>query len=439
MGLCMSLIGALVQRAHRDPSAVVLELRVPGQTYMLALTAGALSAPRLGISASAEAKTAWRSGLPRDKALEGMNVVAVGKHGLTLVARELGRYRHLVARLHAVVLLKDEQCQLGEPLSMQAMLEAGEQSHQGLVASALRSAQAEATSLLAATELKARRRAERVREDLARIERTKSAAAMGPWLISEAKKLPRGAKEIVGTDWSTGEARELRVALDPAKPALAQVLALFDKAKRMARGQLIAEGRLEAVEQARRATSAALEMVQLAESAAEIDELMTEWRGSVPNELRGKPSRGPAGAKSEQQKALPYRLFRGTGEQLLLVGKGASQNDELTTKVARPADWWFHAKDRTGAHVIAPTHRGDPLHSEVLVDAAHLAAHFSDSRGELIVDVQYTQKRHLRKPKGAAPGFVVVGDERVLVLRLEPERLARLLASEDTELVGRSP
>jgi len=66
----------------------------------------------------------------------------------------------------------------------------------------------------------------------------------------------------------------------------------------------------------------------------------------------------------------------------------------------------------------------------VLIDAAHLAAHFSDLRGEPSAEIQHTERRYLRKPKGAAPGAVNVDREKVLLLRLEPARLARLLASE---------
>jgi predicted ribosome quality control (RQC) complex YloA/Tae2 family protein len=62
-----------------------------------------------------------------------------------------------------------------------------------------------------------------------------------------------------------------------------------------------------------------------------------------------------------------------------------------------------------------------------LVDAAHLAVHFSDARGEAVVEVQYTPRKWVRKPKGSAPGAVAIDREKVLVLRVEPARLERLL------------
>jgi predicted ribosome quality control (RQC) complex YloA/Tae2 family protein len=113
-----------------------------------------------------------------------------------------------------------------------------------------------------------------------------------------------------------------------------------------------------------------------------------------------------------------------------LVGKGAVDNDALTLTVARPHDLWLHARGLQGAHVIIPRERGSELSPDVLLDAAHLAAHFSSARGEASAEIQHAERRHVRKPKGFAPGAVRVDRERVLLLRVEPERLKRLLASE---------
>jgi predicted ribosome quality control (RQC) complex YloA/Tae2 family protein len=99
--------------------------------------------------------------------------------------------------------------------------------------------------------------------------------------------------------------------------------------------------------------------------------------------------------------------------------------------VARPHDLWLHAKGRTGAHVIVPLDKGRPCPSDLLVDAAHLAAHFSEARGEGVVEIQHTPRRYLRKPRGSAPGLCVVDREKVTVLRVEPERVSRLLSGEE--------
>jgi predicted ribosome quality control (RQC) complex YloA/Tae2 family protein len=80
--------------------------------------------------------------------------------------------------------------------------------------------------------------------------------------------------------------------------------------------------------------------------------------------------------------------------------------------------------------VVVPLDKGASCPAEVLVDAAHLAAHFSDARGERVVEVQTTPRRYIRKPRGSAPGAVIVDREKVLVLRVDDERLKQLLSSE---------
>jgi len=113
------------------------------------------------------------------------------------------------------------------------------------------------------------------------------------------------------------------------------------------------------------------------------------------------------------------------------VGRGAEENDVLTVRLARGNDLWMHARGRAGAHVVVRLDRGRAPDQETFLDAAHLAAHFSDARGEGQVEVASTRAKHVRKPRGAAPGAVTYSQEKVVLLRLEPARLERLLAEEE--------
>jgi predicted ribosome quality control (RQC) complex YloA/Tae2 family protein len=80
--------------------------------------------------------------------------------------------------------------------------------------------------------------------------------------------------------------------------------------------------------------------------------------------------------------------------------------------------------------VVVSLDRGAGCPSDVLIDAAHLAAHFSDARDEDLVEVEYTSRRYVRKPRGSEPGLVVVTREKVLVLRRSEIVLRRLLDRE---------
>src|ERR1019366_3337085 len=78
--------------------------------------------------------------------------------------------------------------------------------------------------------------------------------------------------------------------------------------------------------------------------------------------------------------APPSRTFLSASGARILVGRAAEKNDALTFHVARPHDLWLHAKNRAGSHVVVPLDKNTSCPGDVLVDAAHLAAHFSEAR-----------------------------------------------------------
>ena len=90
----------------------------------------------------------------------------------------------------------------------------------------------------------------------------------------------------------------------------------------------------------------------------------------------------------------------------MYVGKNNLQNEELTFKFASGNDWWFHAKGCPGSHVIVKTN-GSELPDRTFEEAARLAAWYSSKRGGNRVEVDYVEKKHVRKVAGAAPGFVI--------------------------------
>jgi predicted ribosome quality control (RQC) complex YloA/Tae2 family protein len=126
---------------------------------------------------------------------------------------------------------------------------------------------------------------------------------------------------------------------------------------------------------------------------------------------------------------LPYRTFQSRDGLTILVGKGGRDNDLLTLEVAGPHDLFLHVRATPGSHVIVRLARDQQLPQETLLDAATLALHYSKSKLAAAADVSYTPRKHVSKPRGAKPGLVQVRHEKVLRLRREPERLARLLAT----------
>ncbi len=133
----------------------------------------------------------------------------------------------------------------------------------------------------------------------------------------------------------------------------------------------------------------------------------------------------------------PFKEYRGHGQHRIWVGRGAAHNDTLTFKVSRPWHLWLHARGVPGAHVIIPLEKNETLGSEVLIDAAHLALHHSDLKGEPRGEVSYVPVKRVRKGRDSAAGAVTFTGEKTLMLRVEPGRLSALLATEQVQVLER--
>jgi predicted ribosome quality control (RQC) complex YloA/Tae2 family protein len=115
----------------------------------------------------------------------------------------------------------------------------------------------------------------------------------------------------------------------------------------------------------------------------------------------------------------------------IIVGRTASENDELLRKKVRGSDWWFHARDWPGAYVFVKAQPGKSLPLEVMLDAATLAVHFSKGKGSGQGDVYYTQVKYLRRAKGAKKGTVLPTQEKNLHVKIDPARMERLKAGDE--------
>jgi len=241
-------------------------------------------------------------------------------------------------------------------------------------------------------------------------------------ILAHVGEIPANAAFFETTTWGD-DARRIRIELDPRKSATELAQDLFKKSKRLKRGLDVGPERLDAVE------------TEIAELIRTRDRLGEDSPSELAMKLEalGVAIAAPKEEARKRRQAgarLPYREFVTVDGSSVLVGRGAADNDRLTLRVARPHDLWLHARGVTGAHVIVRLAKGKSCSPETLVDAATLAAHFSDLRGETIVDVLYTPRRFVHKRKGSPVGSVTLGSEKVIALRIETGRVERLLKSE---------
>lgn len=118
--------------------------------------------------------------------------------------------------------------------------------------------------------------------------------------------------------------------------------------------------------------------------------------------------------KKSKIKNQPLHYISGDGYHIY-VGKNNLQNEDLTFNFAAGNDWWFHAKQAPGSHVIVKSN-GDELPDRTFEEAGRLAAYYSSMRGTDKVEVDYVEKKHVKKPKGGKPGFVVYYTNYSLVI-----------------------
>jgi predicted ribosome quality control (RQC) complex YloA/Tae2 family protein len=274
------------------------------------------------------------------------------------------------------------------------------------------------------------RRAGAIKTDLAKAAAARETADRARLFVASAASAPRGARVLKAVDWTTGSPEPIEMSLDPSKGATEQLAAVFRRGRRLTAGAAASLERLRATELAGDGVRQLAR--ELEAEDVDVDDLEARALAIAPRDYaRGaKTAAAPGSRRGELSARPPYRKFVGAAGKPILVGRDAARNDQLTLHVARPRDLWLHARAWTGAHVVVPLDKGASCPAELLVEAAHLAAHFSEARGEQTVEITYAPRRFVRKPRGSAPGAVVVDREKVLVLRKQDTLIRTLLASE---------
>ncbi len=206
-----------------------------------------------------------------------------------------------------------------------------------------------------------------------------------------------GAKSLEALNYYTNE--NITIPLDPTLTATENAKRYFDKYNKLKRTH---EALSQLTEKVRseidhlESISAALDIALHEEDLAEIREELIE-SGYI---------RRKGGGKKQKITSKPFHYISSDGFHMY-VGKNNYQNDDLTFKFATGNDWWFHAKKIPGSHVVVKLGNAQELPDRTFEEAARLAAYYSRGRDQEKVEIDYIQKKHVKKPGGAKPGFVV--------------------------------
>lgn len=207
----------------------------------------------------------------------------------------------------------------------------------------------------------------------------------------------QGSKSFEALNYYTGEM--VTIPLDPQIPVQENAKKYFDKYGKLKRT-------CEAVTKLLEETGSEVEHLRSVQTALDIA-LQEEDLVQIKEELMqsGYIRKRNPGSKRPKITSKPFHYVSSDGYHMY-VGKNNLQNEELTFQTARGNDWWFHAKGAPGSHVIVQTN-GDELPDTTFEEAARLAAYYSSNRGADKVEIDYVEKKHVKKPNGSRPGFVV--------------------------------
>jgi predicted ribosome quality control (RQC) complex YloA/Tae2 family protein len=215
------------------------------------------------------------------------------------------------------------------------------------------------------------------------------------------------------------EYKPIRIELDPQKTPAENAQWYFNRYQKMKSRKKHLASQIPLTKQEIDYIDSVLAQLDIA-SSADIEEIREELR----NEGYLKKQRNNKKKKKKKSGPEKYHASDGT---LIYVGKNNAQNDQLTMRTANKTDWWLHTKDIPGSHVLI---RSDEPSQQTLEEAAILAAYNSKYRMSSSVPVDYTQIKHVRKPNGAKPGYVIYDNQQTLFVTPERKIVRQLKQNE---------
>ena len=222
---------------------------------------------------------------------------------------------------------------------------------------------------------------------------------LGDLLLANLANAKRERNKVSLKDYYSDGAPTIEIEVDEntsLQEAAAESFSRYTKAKR-------------AVEEiATRLAQIDRELTALDERKVQLDSAIANRDLNVLSQFEGQRQTPPASRKKEKaSQTLPgMRRYRSSDGYEVLVGRTARDNDQLTFRVARPNDLWLHAGDYPGSHVIVRNSSRNDIPHRTIIEAAQLAAKFSQASKDSKVAIHYTRRKFLSKPKGAATGLV---------------------------------
>ena len=247
-------------------------------------------------------------------------------------------------------------------------------------------------------------------EELLATENAEEFRQKGELLTTFLHQVPNDQDQVELDNYYTGE--KIIISLDKALTPNQNAQRYFKRYQKLKE----AVKHLTSLIEETRATILYLESVETALAQASLTEIAEIREELVQTGFIRRRQR-----EKIQKRQKPEKYLATDGQTIILVGRNNLQNDELTFKIAKKDELWFHAKDIPGSHVVI-TGNLQPS-DEVKTDAAELAAYFSKARLSNLVQVDMIETRKLNKPTGGKPGFVTYTGQKTLRVTPNEEKI----------------
>lgn len=263
---------------------------------------------------------------------------------------------------------------------------------------------------------------EKLRETKQKAEDARQYQIYGELITANIYQITRGQTEANVINYYEEEAPTVTIPLDPALGPAENAQAYFKKYTKAKNSLAVVDDQIATAEEEVRYLDGILQQIETA-GLADIEEIREEL--VEQGYLRARPSKMK---KGKPKNPVLERYISSEGVTMY-VGKNNKQNDYLTNRLAQADDTWLHTKDIPGSHVVI---RGTDYGDATLLEAATLAAYHSKARGSSQVPVDYTLVRHVKKPKGAKPGFVIYEQQKTLFITPDDDTIRALAKTKTT-------
>ena len=245
------------------------------------------------------------------------------------------------------------------------------------------------------------------KEELKRTEDRETVRRQAELITANLYRMKKGDRVLVCQNYYEEDCPEVNILLDALKTPQQNAAALFKEYNKLKGARLHLTELIEKGEQQLDYLNSVLEELDRAETERDLSEIRRE----LTETGYLKKSKGKEKDKGKAQ--APLRFVTDDGFEVL-VGRNNSQNDELTTRLARRTDWWLHTQKVHGSHVILRCEGQEPGET-ALEQAASLAVTYSQGKEGGKIPVDYTMVRHVRKPSGSMPGKVIYTEYKTML------------------------